>query len=155
PTTVHRALVATHPNNEPPDATLHALAISTVHKHYETQMLNTTQLFPNVIETLEYFNDKGLGVVTSKEVHFTQLMLAHFGIAKSFDAIVGGDTTPARKPDPAPVLEALRLLGGEPGDAVMIGDSEVDMIAGRNAGTRTCAVTFGYRNAEQLRVTEP
>jgi phosphoglycolate phosphatase len=155
PTTVHRALTATHPNHEPPMADLHTLAIATVHKHYANEMLNTTRLFPNVIETLEHFHGKRLGVVTSKEVHFTHLMLDHFGIAKYFDAIVGGDTTPARKPDPRPVLEALRLLKATPDAAVMIGDSEIDIIAGRNAGTWTCAVTFGYRTAEQLRVTEP
>jgi len=155
PTTVHRALTATHPNHEPPTADLHTLAIATVHKHYANEMLNTTTLFPNVIETLEHFHGKRLGVVTSKEVHFTHLMLDHFGIAKYFAAIVGGDTTPARKPDPRPVLEALRLLKATPDAAVMIGDSEIDIIAGRNAGTRTCAVTFGYRTAEQLRVTEP
>lgn len=155
PTTVHRALVATHPTGEPPDAELHALAIETVHRHYANEMLSTTRLFPNVVETLRYFHDKGLAVVTSKEVRFTELMLDHFGIAKYFDAIVGGDTTPARKPDPQPVLEALRLLGGKADEAVMIGDSESDIVAGRNAGTLTCAVTFGYRTAEQLRATEP
>lgn len=155
PTTVHRALTATHPNHESPDTGLHELAIATVHKHYATQMLNTTHLYPKVVDTLEHFYDKHLAVVTSKEVHFTHLMLEHFRIAKYFEAIVGGDTTPARKPDPRPVLEALRLLNGTPDAAVMIGDSEIDIIAGRNAGTRTCAVTFGYRNAEQLRVTEP
>jgi phosphoglycolate phosphatase len=155
PTTVRRALVATHADHEPPAADLHALAIATVHKHYATQMFNTTRLFPNVVETLDFFRHKRLGVVTSKEVRFTHLMLEHFRIAKYFAAIVGGDTTPARKPDPQPVLEALRLLGAAATDAVMIGDSEIDILAGRNAGTQTCAVTFGYRSAEQLRATEP
>src|SRR5205085_1077365 len=140
---------------EAPGAELHQLAIATVHRHYADEMFKTTCLFPNVVETLEHFHGKRLAVVTSKEVHFTQLMLDHFGIAKYFDAIVGGDTTPARKPDPRPVLEALRLLDGPATEAVMIGDSEIDVIAGRSAGARTCAVTFGYRSAEQLRVTEP
>src|SRR4051812_11475279 len=49
PTTVQRALVATHPNHEPPDSDLHTLAIATVHKHYANEMFNTTQLFPNVV----------------------------------------------------------------------------------------------------------
>src|ERR1051325_3278075 len=146
PTTVRRALVATHPNQEPPDPALHDAA---------TEMLKTTRLFPNVVETLEHFRGKRLGVVTSKEVRFTEFLLDHFGIAKYFDTIVGGDTTPARKPDPQPVLEALRLLEGRAAEAVMIGDSEIDVIAGRRAGTQTCAVTFGYRSAAQLRVTEP
>jgi phosphoglycolate phosphatase len=155
PTTVHRALVATHPNQEPPGPALHERAIESVHRHYATEMLNTTRLFPKVVETLDHFRGKRLGVVTSKEVRFTEFLLDHFGIAKYFEAIVGGDTTLARKPDPQPVLEALRLLEGPASEAVMIGDSEIDVIAGRRAGTQTCAVTFGYRSAEQLRVTEP
>src|ERR1700733_9192796 len=56
PTTVNRALTATHPNHEAPDPELHAKAIALVHEHYAEQMLNTTQLFPHVIETLEYFH---------------------------------------------------------------------------------------------------
>ena len=155
PTTVRRALTATDPNREPPDADLHALAVSTVHEHYADEMFRTTRLFPEVARTLEHFNGKGLAVVTSKEVRFTNLMLEHFGIAKCFRAIVGGDTTPERKPDPAPVLEALRLLGAAPEESVMIGDSEIDIVAGRGAGTLTCAVTFGFRTAEQLRLAHP
>src|SRR5205085_10834499 len=113
PTTVRRARVATHPNQEPPDAALHERAIESSHRHYETEMLKTTRLFPHVVETLDHFSGKRLGIVTSKEVRFTRFLLNHFGIAKYFQAIVGGDMTPARKPDPQPVLEALRLLEGQ------------------------------------------
>ncbi|MFY9572355.1 MAG: HAD hydrolase-like protein, partial [Blastocatellia bacterium] len=106
-------------------------------------------------------------VVTSKEVRFTKIILEHFGIAGCFDAIVGGDTTPARKPDPRPVIEAVRLLRDptiDPANAgvtdsragvVMVGDSENDINAGRGAGTRTCAVTFGFRTAAQLLLASP
>src|SRR5438105_10612979 len=66
PTTVHRALVATHPNHAPPDTELHQLAIATVHEHYAAEMLKTTHLYPNVVDTLEHFHDKRLAVVTSK-----------------------------------------------------------------------------------------
>ena len=118
-------------------------------------MFNTTRLYPLVGETLAWFANKSKAVVTSKEVRFTKIILDHFDIAKYFDAIVGGDTTPARKPDPRPVLEALRLLGKPAGTTVMIGDSENDINAGRRAGSRTCGVTFGFRTAEQLRLSEP
>lgn len=155
PVTVHRCLTVTHPDNQHPDEETHAEGIKLVHEHYADQMLKTTALYPNVAETLEHFKDKRKAVVTSKEARFTHLMLDHFGIARYFDAIVGGDTVPARKPDPWPVREAIQLLGGAASDAVMIGDSEADVIAGRDAGTRTCAVAYGYRTAEQLGVTSP
>jgi len=81
--------------------------------------------------------NKPKGVVTSKEVRFTKIILDHFDIACYFDAIVGGDTTPARKPDPRPFLESDRLLGGRLPGRFMVGDSENDINAGRGAGTRT------------------
>ena len=152
---VYRSLTATHPAGAPPEPDLHTRGIELMHKHYAVNMLNTTHLYPNVVETLEALPTKRKALVTSKEVRFARLILDHFGIAKYFDAIVGGDTTPARKPDPRPVLEALRLLDSPANEAVMIGDSENDVIAGQKAMTRTCAVTFGYRTAEQLSLTAP
>ncbi len=152
---VHRCLTATDPNHQPPEEALHAKGIALMHRHYAEEMLKTTRLYPQVAETLGSFGNKRKAVVTSKEVRFTKIILDHFDIAKYFDVIVGGDTTPARKPDPRPVLEAIRLLGGPAADAVMVGDSENDINAGRGAGARTCGVTFGFRTAEQLRLSEP
>ena len=152
---VHRCLTATDPNRQPPEESLHTKAIALMHSHYAQEMLKTTRLYPQVAETLAAFGNKRKAIVTSKEVRFTKIILDHFDIARYFDAIVGGDTTPARKPDPRPVLEALRLLGGSAADAVMVGDSENDINAGRRASARTCGVTFGFRTAEQLRLSEP
>ena len=151
----YRCLTATDANHQPPDEKLHARGIELMHSHYADEMFRTTRLYLGVTETLSFFKDKRKAVVTSKEVRFTKIILDHFEIAQYFDAIVGGDTTPARKPDPRPVIEALRMLSGSAADAVMIGDSENDINAGRRAGTRTCGVTFGFRTAEQLRQSEP
>ncbi|MEK6323036.1 MAG: HAD family hydrolase [Acidobacteriota bacterium] len=173
---VYRSLTATDLHHQPPDDELHTKGIALMHEHYAGEMLKSTEIYPGVRETLDYFKSKRKAVVTSKEVRFTKIILEHFGIADRFDAIVGGDTTPARKPDPRPVIEAVRLLTGpivsrqldQPpliealgfikdlaAEAVMVGDSENDINAGRGAGTRTCAVTFGFRTAEQLRLSEP
>ena len=152
---VHRCLTATDPNGQHPEDALHTRGIALMHAHYAEEMLKTTSLYPQVAETLAAFGDKPKAVVTSKEVRFTRVILDHFDIARYFDAIVGGDTTPARKPDPRPVIEAIRMLGASATGAVMIGDSENDINAGRRAETRTCGVTFGFRTAEQLRLSEP
>jgi phosphoglycolate phosphatase len=157
---VRRCLTATHPDHQPPDEPLHERGIALMHHHYAREMLKTTTLYPRVAETLEFFKGKGKAIVTSKEVRFTRILLERFGIADHFNVIVGGDTVAARKPDPEPLLEAIRQLGlianyHSSADAVMIGDSENDINAGRSAGTRTCGVTFGFRTAEQLRLTNP
>ena len=152
---VRRCLTATDPDHQPPDDELHTRGIALMHQHYADEMLKTTRLYPHVAETLDFFTSKRKAVVTSKEVRFARILLDYFGIADRFDVIVGGDTVSARKPDPEPVREAIRLLGGSASEAVMIGDSENDINAGRGAGTLTCGVTFGFRTAEQLRLTHP
>ena len=152
---VHRSLTATHPNLQPPDEALHTKGIALMHNHYADEMFKTTRLYPGVAQTLAAFDNRRKAVVTSKEVRFTKLILERFDIAGYFDAIVGGDTTPARKPDPGPVLEAMRQLDGSARQSVMIGDSENDVIAGKRAGTYTCAVSYGFRSADELSETEP
>ena len=152
---VRRSLTATDPKNEPPDEELHAKGIALMHSHYANEMLKTTRPYPHVPETLASFQNKRKAVVTSKEVRFTRIILKHFGIEHYFEAIIGGDTTPARKPDPGPVLEAMKQLSSSASETVMIGDSENDVIAGKRAGTLTCAVSYGFRTAEQLRAAEP
>ena len=150
-----RSLTATDPNLRPPDEFLHADGIALMHKHYSEQMFVSTRLYPDIARTLAHFSSKPKAVVTSKEVRFTEMILERFEIAQYFSCIVGGDTVAERKPDPAPVTEAIRQLGGSPEHAVMIGDSENDVNAGRRAGTRTCAVAYGFRTSDQLRKTAP
>jgi phosphoglycolate phosphatase len=152
---VYRSLIATDPDGRPPDESLHAKAIALMRKHYADQMLVTTKLYPHVPDTLEHFRGKRKAIVTSKEVRFTEVILERLGIAEHFDCIVGGNTLPQRKPDPAPVLEALRHLEGAASEAVMVGDSENDISAGRGAGTMTCAVTYGFRTSKQLSAASP
>jgi phosphoglycolate phosphatase len=152
---VYRSLTATDPHQRPPDDFLHADGIALMHKHYAEQMFVSTRLYPDIGETLGHFSSKKKAVVTSKEVRFTELILDRFEIAQYFHVIVGGDTVAERKPHPGPVMEALRQLGGAADRAVMIGDSENDVNAGRRSGTLTCAAAYGFRTAEQLRKTSP
>jgi phosphoglycolate phosphatase len=152
---VRRCLTVTHPNQQKPDEELHKKAVALMHNHYADEMLKTTRLYPQISETLAEFKDKRKAVVTSKEVRFTSIILEHFDIARHFQAIIGGDTTPARKPDPGPVLEAIKQLGGDASEAVMIGDSENDVNAGKRAGTLTCAVSYGFRSADEVRAAQP
>lgn len=82
-------------------------------------------------------------VVTSKGQHETEVLLVDLGIAHLFDAVVGDDDVRPLKPDPAPVLEALRLLDVAPADAVMVGDTVFDVGAARGAGVRCVGALWG------------
>ena len=61
----------------------------------------------------------------------------------AFGALVGADTLPVRKPDPAPFRHAVKLVGGDPARAVLIGDTETDRETARAAGVPSVLVTFG------------
>jgi phosphoglycolate phosphatase len=152
---IRRCLQAADPEHQDPGPELHRRALELLRKHYSEQMLVQTHLYPNVRETLANFDAKKIALVTSKECDFARELLEHFSLMAYFDCIIGGDTLPERKPDPKPVLEAVRRLGGSPERAVMVGDSENDVIAGKSAGAQTCAVTYGFRTREQLLVTGP
>jgi phosphoglycolate phosphatase len=110
-------------------------------------------LFPGVADHLERLHAAGhpLAIVTNKPERFAVALAGHLGLAAWVPVVIGGDTLERRKPDPLPVLEALRRLGCPPGRGTMVGDGETDLRAGRAAGLRTVACLFGYRAEAELR----
>jgi phosphoglycolate phosphatase len=90
-------------------------------------------LYPHVEETLDLLARAGfaMGVVTNKPEGLSRSLLADLQLAKRFVTIVGGDSTPYTKPDPAPILQALAALGARPERAILIGDSAIDAAAAR------------------------
>ena len=65
-------------------------------------------------------------------------------LARFFDAVVGGDTLSRRKPDPAPLLHAMRALDAAPAETLMVGDNHHDVAAARAAGVPVAVVAYGY-----------
>ncbi|HEU6440976.1 MAG TPA: phosphoglycolate phosphatase [Microvirga sp.] len=113
---------------------------------YEANASCHTEAYPGVPQTLESLKRLGLllAVVTNKPYAATIDILEALALRGFFDAVIGGDTLPERKPHPAPILMALRRLGVDPGAALMIGDNYHDVQAAHAAGVRACAVTYGY-----------
>ncbi|MDM0076505.1 phosphoglycolate phosphatase [Variovorax sp. J2P1-59] len=114
--------------------------------NYEARMLRNTQVFEGVAELVEALRARGLrwGVVTNKSVRFTGPLTRSIPLFDTARAIVSGDTTPYAKPHPEPLFEAARQLGVPPTSCVYVGDDERDIMAGRAAGMRTVAATYGY-----------
>ncbi|RDW13424.1 phosphoglycolate phosphatase [Paracoccus thiocyanatus] len=108
-----------------------------------------TRLYPNVAETLGVLADRGypLGLCTNKPLGPTRAILDHFGIAQLFGAVVGGDSLPQRKPDPAPLRAVFVGLGADPANprGVYVGDSEFDEECASNTGVPFLLFTRGYR----------
>lgn len=105
-----------------------------------------TRPYPGVVAALEALAGHPMGVVTNKPEAPARRILAHLDLMRFFGAVVGGDTLPVRKPDPAPLRLAMRQLGAA--DAIMVGDSRTDVDAARNAGVPVVAVTWGYDRGE-------
>jgi phosphoglycolate phosphatase len=112
--------------------------------YYRAHMLDSTVLYPGVRETLDRLATCKLAVLTNKPVHFSCSMLDGLGIYRLFDAVYGGNSFDHKKPDPVGIYQILSDTKGQRERAWMIGDSAVDVLTGRNAGVRTCGVTYGY-----------
>jgi 2-phosphoglycolate phosphatase len=122
---------------------------------YEAHLFDKTVLYPNVERVLEYFCNKRRVVVSNKLHHLTVALLRGLGVEKQFDVILGGDSASDKKPHPALLNAALNRFEVPPGKAVMVGDGEIDVQAGRGAGVITCAVTYGLGDKKALTEAEP
>ncbi len=115
--------------------------------YYRAHMLDSTALYPGVLETLDRLDGCTLAVLTNKPVRFSCAMLDRLGIYSRFAAVYGGNSFDQKKPDPAGVYQILSDTKGRRERAWIIGDSAVDVLTGRNAGIKTCGVTYGYAAA--------
>jgi len=113
---------------------------------YQANASRHTEAYPGVADTLASLRRLGLplAIVTNKPYAATLDILEALGLRGYFDAVIGGDTLPERKPHPAPILMALKELGVAPEAALMVGDNYHDVQAARAAGVRAFAVTYGY-----------
>lgn len=129
------------------------VALGNFERHYLATNGRYSSLYPGVFDGLRKMRASGLklGCVTNKVLRFTEPLLARFALLEMFDTVIGGDSMPVKKPDPAPVLEACRRLGVAPAEAVLIGDSGHDANAARAAGVSFVAVPYGYGGKEELK----
>lgn len=115
------------------------------------------QCFPGVQDTLRELHRRGIGMAIASSRNRSSLWeyVELFGIRDYFQAIIGGDDVSHGKPEPEPVLTILDQCGWRNGETLTIGDAPVDIQMGQNAGTRTCAVTYGNGKAEELAEAKP
>jgi len=113
---------------------------------YERNLCRDTRLFPGMAELLRAIEARGMpwGIVTNKAERYTFPLLELLGVAARAGCIVCGDSTPHRKPHPAPMFSAARTLGTAPQACIYVGDDERDMMAVRAAGMRVAVAQYGY-----------
>ncbi|MES1926487.1 phosphoglycolate phosphatase [Salinisphaera sp. T31B1] len=143
------------------DADAHGVSIDEAHTrflaHYAKAPCERTQLYDGVTECLTALRDRDfdLMLVTNKPIAFLPAILDTLGLTDYFSLTLGGDSLAEKKPHPAPLLHAARQGDIPPGAGLMVGDSRHDVAAGKAAGFRTVAVTYGYNHGDPISQSGP
>lgn len=127
------------------------------HAHYLAHLLDTTAVYPGVPGLCEGIARAGgrMAIVTNKPIEAAKRILIGLGLSSYFPVVLGGDSLPLRKPDPAPLLRAIDAIGAGAGRALMVGDSQVDIDAARAAGIPVAAVAWGFSSRDDLAAASP
>jgi phosphoglycolate phosphatase len=121
--------------------------------YYRQHKLDHTTLYEGIAETLSSLakssnghggNGLEMAVLSNKPVNPSRDILRAFGLSDFFVKIYGGNSFATKKPDSLGANTLLQETGVSPDEALMIGDSSVDVLTGRNAGMWTCGVTYGF-----------
>ena len=113
-------------------------------QYYRHHMLDNTAPYPGVAEALEALRTHKLAVLTNKPVNFSREMLVRLGFAPYFAFVYGGNSFAQKKPDPMGLHKLMEDLNVPAGQTLMVGDSDTDVLTGRNAGVWTCGVSYGF-----------
>jgi pyrophosphatase PpaX len=131
--------------------------IATYRKYNLEQHDSIVTDFPTVLETIQTLKEKGykIGIVTTKIMDVVQKGLKVTNLNPYFDVIVALDHVEKAKPDPEPIFNALAQLESTPEETIMVGDNYHDILAGKNAGTKTAGVAWSIKGREYLEQYNP
>ncbi len=122
---------------------------------YEEHLLDHTKLYPGVRETLEALDEKQFAVISNKRQYFCDPILVGLDVGHFFFKVLGGDSLPKAKPHPDPILHVAEAAGIPMERVVMIGDSPIDVEAGKAAGSFTIGLTSGFTPVREVLMSEP
>jgi len=120
-------------------------------EYYDNHLIDNTVAYPHVQETLARLDGYKKGILSNKREIYSKQVLEGINIIQYFDCVWGSDSVREKKPSPVPVLDMLEHFNVSQSEAVMIGDSNYDIEAGKEAGIKVIAVTYGFRPIEMLK----
>ncbi|SHJ29570.1 phosphoglycolate phosphatase [Palleronia salina] len=122
--------------------------------HYDRAVCVHSHFYPGAVEAAEALRGRGvaLGIATNKPFGLADKLLRALGVRDHFGPLVGADSLPVRKPDPAHLWEAVDLAGGARDRTLLVGDTETDRTTSRNAGVPSVLVTFGPEGRDIARL---
>jgi phosphoglycolate phosphatase len=118
----------------------------------ETHLLESTRIFPSVMETLAVLEKAGvrMAIISNKHSKLSRKLLAGLGMDTYFSAILGPDSLPRFKPSPDPVFKLLEEFSTTADECLLVGDSISDISTGKCAGVLTVGCLYGYGNTCEL-----
>jgi phosphoglycolate phosphatase len=117
--------------------------------YYRVHKLDHTRVYDGVKEMLAAVSNSNgvarqMAVLSNKPVNPSRAIVEALGLAEFFVQVYGGNSFATKKPDPLGARTILQETGASPEETLIVGDSSVDMVTGRNAGLWTCGVTYGF-----------
>lgn len=118
--------------------------------YYTENIAALSTLFAGMPEVLAHLQENKIkwGIVTNKPERLAHQLLDELKLSPPGNCVIGGDTLAAKKPAPEPLLLACRLLDADPPASVYVGDDPRDVIAGKHAGMKTVAASYGYHTPD-------
>ncbi|QBF28799.1 phosphoglycolate phosphatase [Pseudomonas tructae] len=116
-----------------------------------------TVVYPGVRDTLKWLHKQGveMALITNKPERFVAPLLDQMKIGRYFRWIIGGDTLPQKKPDPAALLFVMKMASVAPEQALFVGDSRSDVLAAKAAGVKCVGLSYGYNHGRPISEEAP
>jgi phosphoglycolate phosphatase len=145
PMLVRRAL------GDPDDEQFLKQALEFFLAYYREHKLDTTVVYPGVADALRTLRvgangggERRMAVLSNKPVNPSRAIVDALGLAPYFSQVYGGNSFPTKKPDPLGAITLARENAVEPGQVLIVGDSDIDVLTARNAGMWSCGVRYGF-----------
>jgi phosphoglycolate phosphatase len=129
----------------------------TIYKNHYFDFIDRSTIYPGVIETLQYLKDRGIktSLCTTKLQSQADKAIDYFGIGDYFSMVLGRRDNMQSKPSAEPLVFICKELNVSPQTSIIVGDTELDIRCGKNAGSKTCAVSYGYRELDLIKEENP
>jgi len=125
-------------------------ALSIFMTYYSEHLLDTTKLYPGVLEILDYYKNKVKVIVTNKMYSYTLRISEELDLVKYFDKIIGMDSSPYKKPDSRLLNPLIEEYGVKRNHTIVVGDGTNDILLAKNAGVVSCALLDGLGSRDKL-----
>ena len=128
-----------------------------VYKNQYFDFIDESTLYEGIEETFKKLKSRNVltSLLTTKGQEQAEKIINHFELGKYFNLVTGRRNGIAHKPSAEPLLLICRELNTTPEETLMVGDTELDILCGKHANSKTCAVTYGYRTKKVLEEQEP